>query len=195
MLRSSWNSSAYPDRSEVVVERNHTRTSKRTHAGQPTPPLVDEASSSGVNAADLRRRSDSAIRIGTCPAPFSIRRARAISPTCPGQPGSSSAGLGTGPGPRRQEGTIDRGEEESPPPPRRRIFSWWRSTALSRCSSSRPQRTNRRSRPQRNRYRMDQSIRVSLTACRQCGEWAGRRADRVSTHGSGSSIGRVRPAQ
>jgi hypothetical protein len=45
-------------------------------------------------------------------------------------------------------------------PPRRWTLSWWRSTTVSRSSSSRPQRTRRRSSQHRSRYRMDQSIRA-----------------------------------
>src|SRR6266540_786608 len=43
-------------------------------------------------------------------------------------------------------------------PPRWRTLSWWRSTTVSRSSSSRPQRTSRRSNLNRIRYRMDHSI-------------------------------------
>jgi hypothetical protein len=43
-------------------------------------------------------------------------------------------------------------------PPRRRIFSWWRSTAVSRSRSSTPQRTRSRRRLHRSRYRSDRSI-------------------------------------
>jgi hypothetical protein len=66
------------------------------------------------------------------------------------------------------------------PPCRRRIFSWHRSPTASRSRSSTPQRTSRRSKPRRSRYRMDQSIRMSLTVDRRAGERLGHSTDRVS---------------
>jgi len=65
-------------------------------------------------------------------------------------------------------------------PPRRRIFSWWRSTAVSRSSSSTPQRWSRRSSRHRSRYLKDHSIGASLMTGRPADEQRGESADRVS---------------
>ncbi len=65
-------------------------------------------------------------------------------------------------------------------PPRARIFSWRRSTTVSRSRSSTPQRTSRRSRPQRSRYLRNRSIGQSLTCGRTAGERRGQSTDRVS---------------
>lgn len=89
------------------------------------------------------------------------QRVRVDQEASPPAPGEHTSGRG-------KQLTVGGGEAGSPPSPAEDLqlvaehdgfeLSWWRSTAFSRSSSSRPQRTSRRSRPHRNRYLMDQSI-------------------------------------